>query len=165
MKMNYTTILSLFLSIIFFTNCKQKPDNLNNAMTKDDIEAIDNVKILSSEEGLALLKTNCYSCHNPVSASHDSIIAPPMVGAKAEYKILYTDRAKFIARMSDFIAAPTKGNAVMKGPVWRFGLMPPPTLDKKTIQEIVAFIYDNDLEAPTWFPAHYENEHGEKWEQ
>lgn len=163
--MNSKILSLLFIGSIFFTNCKRKPDNLNNVLTKEEISAVDSIKILSSEEGLTLLKTNCYACHSPTSVSHDALIAPPLVGVKAEYKMLYAERTKFIAQMSDFIAKPTKENAVMKGPVRRFGLMPPPPLDKKTIQEIVAFIYDNALEAPVWFPAHYESEHGGKWVQ
>ena len=66
--------------------------------------------------------------------------------------------------MSEFVAMPSKENALMKGPVKRFGLMPKPALEMEEIQELVKYIYNNELEIPKWFSGHFEEKHGEKWE-
>lgn len=154
-----------FATFITVLSCNNKPDNLNAVVSNEEKAAIDSVRPLSQEDGTTFLKNNCYSCHNPNSVSHDAIAEPPLAGIKAEYKDLYTDRSTAIARMTEFVGQPSKGNALMKGPVRRFGLMPPVALDKKTIREIVTFIYDTPIDAPAWFPAHYEEEHGRKWVQ
>ena len=62
--------------------------------------------------------------------------------------------------MSDFLEQPTSANAVMKGPVKRFGLMPKSVLDKNQLRSISAFIYDHELKIPKWFPEHFEENHG-----
>ncbi|GAB5552526.1 MAG: hypothetical protein Sapg2KO_21170 [Saprospiraceae bacterium] len=50
----------------------------------------------------------------------------------------------------------------MKGPIKRFGLMPKTTLSKNEIQELVKYIYHEELETPKWFPEHFEEEHAVK---
>ena len=48
----------------------------------------------------------------------------------------------------------------MKGPLRRFGLMPKNNLNDEEVKALVAFIYDNDIEAPSWFAEHFEEQHG-----
>jgi cytochrome c551/c552 len=122
------------------------------------------IDLKASEEGLIGLQTNCYSCHNPNTESHDSMLAPPLAGIKYKYMSLYPEEEVFVKKMSEFVAMPSKENAVMKGPVKRFGLMPKPALAKEEILELVKYIYHNELEVPQWFSGHFEEQHGVKWE-
>lgn len=154
---------SLIFGMIII-GCNPKPENLDQAVSKDDLTAIQAVPSFTKEEGDALLTTNCYSCHNPASPSHDEMLAPPLAGIKYKYKQLYPDRTTFIQRMTDFVTTPSKENAVMKGPVRHFGLMEKTTLRKDEIRALTAYIHDNSLPVPDWFPKHFEKKHGESWE-
>ncbi len=104
----------------------------------------------------------CYTCHNPKVASHDEMLAPPLAGIKMQYIRNTGTRDEFIERMSGFVSNPTEENAIMKGPVNRFGLMPKPALSKEQIKEIVEFIYDNDIPQPEWYVDHHRKMHGDQ---
>jgi mono/diheme cytochrome c family protein len=112
------------------------------------------------EAGLALLRQNCYACHNPAAPSHDEILAPPLAAAKWRYRQSYPERNEFITHMTAYVHQPSADKALMRGPVRRFGVMPPTTLTEETIRTIVTFIYDHELEAPVWFSDHFEAQHG-----
>jgi hypothetical protein len=121
------------------------------------------VNKLPEENGKNILFTTCYTCHNPKVASHDALLAPPLAGIKYKYKKIYPNEVEFITKMTEFIAHPSKEKAVMKGPVKRFGLMPKTALIKEEIEEVVRYIYNNELETPSWFSEHFEEHHGVKW--
>ena len=161
------SIITFSLIIAALINgCQHKPDNFDQVVSKDDLTAIQAVPTFTKQEGESLLTTHCYSCHNPASPSHDEMLAPPLAGIKYKYKQIYPDRSTFIHRMTEFIDEPSKENAVMKGPVKQFGLMPKhATLRKDEIRALTAFIYDNQLPIPDWFPKHFERKHGEKWSE
>lgn len=153
----------LIATVILIYSCSDNPQKSNQSKnTESKIET-------SSEnnqngEALALLKTNCYACHNPYSNSHDNILAPPMVAVKYKYKKTYDSRDEFISKMVSFVVEPSKDNAIMKGPIKRFGLMPAiPTLKEDQAKEIVSYIFDNNIEKPEWFAEHFEEEHGTPW--
>jgi len=156
-------LVLLFIIAFAIGACNRAPKNLDQEITETELVAIESIPEISKEEGLKLLTTNCFTCHNPKAESHDSMLAPPLAGIKYNYTKYYADRNTFIARMSDYIDHPTKENAIMKGPIRRFGLMPKTTLDKDQIKIITAYIYDNELEAPSWFPDHFAKEKGHRW--
>jgi len=116
---------------------------------------------LTDLEAAKLLTNVCYVCHNPQSGSHDEMLAPPLVGIKRQYQKATEDREAFITRMAAFVSNPNKENVIMKGPIRRFGLMPPTTLSDPEIKAIVTYIYDNDLPQPDWFEQHEEEMHGD----
>ncbi len=155
-------VVALFLSGITFS-CQSEPANKEEVLTAETLADLEQITPLSEEEGARLLKQHCYSCHNPESASHDDMLAPPLAGIKNKYQQLYPDRNVFVQRLATFTVTPTKENAVMRGPIRRFGLMPPVSLPLAEVQQLAAFIYDNDLPVPAWFPEHFEEQHGEAW--
>lgn len=110
--------------------------------------------------GLQLLKQNCYSCHAPQSKSHDDIIAPPMEAVKRMYNRRYASKEAFKSAMISFIEEPTNDNAIMKGAIKRFGLMPKFPLSPEVIASITNYIYEKELEQPEWFEGHYQEMHG-----
>jgi len=162
MKIN-TLIIALLALVLY--SCNNKTKNSHKKLKQEEKIELKNIHSISEDAGLNLLQTNCYSCHNPNSESHDNMLAPPLAGIKYKYKKLYKTEELFIAQMSDFIDKPTKENAVMKGPVRRFGLMPKTSLSKTEIQELVKYIYHTELAIPAWFSEHFEQEHNIKWEE
>jgi hypothetical protein len=104
--------------------CNQTAPADQGEQPQQEIASADEAVRNNSEESLRLMKLNCYACHNPKSTSHDNIIAPPLVATKYRYKKSYPEREDFIQNMTAFIANPTKENALMRGPVKRFGVMP-----------------------------------------
>lgn len=161
--MNKTLFYSFLTLVIILLGCNSAPANKNEKVSEEDVSVIENLTLLNPEEGLASLKINCYSCHNPQSTSHDEMLAPPLAGIKFKYLNHYPQRSEFIIKMSSFVHSPTTENAVMKGPVRHFGLMPKVPLELDEIRKIVAFIYDNKLEVPEWFSGHFEEQHGKRW--
>jgi hypothetical protein len=110
-------------------------------------------------EGLVLLKKHCYACHNPNTASHDEIIAPPFEGIKSHYFKVYPEKNQFTDAMVSFIQNPQVEKALMKGPVKRFGLMPKPAVSEEDLQKIIVYIQDNKLETPVWWTDHTKGGH------
>lgn len=155
----------LFILVVFMiSSCSRNPKNRDLEITASDRVEVKSTMSLSEEKGAEFLKMYCFACHNPQSESHDNMLAPPLAGIKYKYKQLYHDRDEFVVKMSDFILQPTKKNAVMKGPVRRFGLMPVSTLTaKEDVYALVSFIHDNKLDYPDWFAEHFEEEHGKAW--
>lgn len=151
------TAAVLFLFICFLAGGCQNPEPGKN---KNPEITIDSQVLDLQKDGYDLLKSSCFACHNPASASHDSMLAPPLAGIKMRYLRQYDRREDFLVAMSRFVANPSEETALMKGPVRRFGLMPNPQLNEKDIDVIVSYIYDNKLEEPAWFADHYAEMHG-----
>lgn len=155
-------ILATILLILF--SCSSEPKNKHQKPSTEELNQIKSVALLSNEKGMKMLSVHCYSCHNPNSVSHDNMLAPPLAGIKYKYRQNYQNREEFVYKMSEFIIKPTKGNAVMKGPVRRFGLMPKTTItSEQEVYQLVSFIYDTPMEYPTWFPKHFEEQHAKPW--
>lgn len=108
-----------------------------------------------ADPGLELLKKHCYVCHNPNTASHDEIIAPPLFGIKNNYQKNFPEKVRFIEAMEGFITSPSEEKALMKGPVKRFGLMPKPAISPEEIKLIVSYIEANEVEKPKWYDSHH----------
>lgn len=153
----------LFFLLVLLASCAGKPNVIDRTLTDVELAVINKIPSFTQGEGQLTLQTNCYTCHNPSSASHDDMIAPPLAGIKYNYQKAYPNKELFIAQMSDFIQEPKKETAMMQGPIKRFGLMPKTALSKTEIQQIVLYIFDNKLEVPAWFPEHFEDEKGEPW--
>jgi mono/diheme cytochrome c family protein len=112
---------------------------------------------LLADPGLELLEKHCYVCHNPTTASHDEIIAPPLFGIKNHYRKTFPEKDRFLEAMIGFVAEPTEDKALMKGPMKRFGLMPKPAVNQEEIKLIVAYIEANEVQKPQWYDAHHGN--------
>lgn len=155
--------LALLLPTIFIAFSCSTSKNEENEVNQTEPE-VSTTAALSIPSGMEMLQANCYACHNPITESHDAMLAPPLAGIKNRYKSNYSTRDEFIAAITSFVLMPTEEKALMKGPIKRFGLMPKPALsDSLQIRALVAFIYDNPIETPEWFGEHYKEQHGEEW--
>ena len=110
--------------------------------------------------GYTLMKNNCYVCHNPNATSHDSIIAPPFAAVKRRYSMQYDNKEEFVNAVIDWAYNASEEKALMRGAVMEFKVMPKLPLDKKVLEKIATYLYENEVEQPEWFAAHSNEMHG-----
>lgn len=109
--------------------------------------------------GKKLMETNCYVCHSP-TASIDDRIGPPMIAIKKHYLTEGISKEQFIEDIQNWIKNPNEEDAKMYGAVKKFGVMPKTPYPEETINQIADYMFDNDIEEPEWFEAHYNEERG-----
>jgi len=152
MKNIYIVMLVPF----FIASCNKKSENKESNL--DPIAA--NETAIDQSEGYTLFKNNCYVCHSVTSKSHDEIIAPPMVAVKRRYLMTYTSKDDFVNAVVNWSKDPKDENALMRGAVQQFKVMPKQVFKEDDLKKIAAYIYDNEIERPEWFEAHFKEEHG-----
>ena len=145
--------LTLLIVIAFVFSCKDsKEPSYSNK------KAVSSTK-MQEHAGKKLMETNCYVCHNP-TATEDNRIAPPMNAVKKHYIGDNTTKEAFVKSMQDWIENPIKENAKMHGAVKRFGVMPKQVFSEETVQLISEYLFENEIEKPTWLEEHYNKERG-----
>ena len=147
-------IVYLFLFVVLFTSCNENKKELTQVDAK-----MSNVVYSKESEAYTLLKNQCYACHSINSASHDDIIAPPMVAVKKRYLRLYDDKEEFVEAVSKWALNPEPDNAIMRGAVSQFKVMPKQIFKEVELKKIAEYIYANELEKPDWFMAHEKEMH------
>jgi len=143
------TLLAIGILCLLLFNC-------NNTKKKTVYIAQSNPqKTDSIHPGEKLMKVYCYSCHN-ATANENERIAPPMIAIKRRYILDNTTKNEFISDIKSWISNPTEKNAKMFGAVKRFGVMQKLPYPDGVIEQIADYVYDNDINKPVWFEAHYE---------
>ncbi|MBK7788208.1 MAG: DUF3365 domain-containing protein [Saprospiraceae bacterium] len=153
---------NFILSIIVLYTISCAPDKAAIDAAPFPILPIDSV---DAGKTMTLIQTHCYTCHSPSAPEKKDRIAPPLVAVKAHYLQLDTSRDAFITSISSFLQHPSTEKAVMKGAITRFGLMPAQQYPPQSIALMAAFMYDYQIEEPTWFAAHWKDMNGEDWHQ
>ncbi len=155
----YTKIILLASIIILLTSCNETKKE------KIAMEPIAQNKAIAynsqENEGLTLMKSNCYICHNPNTKSHDDIIAPPFVAVKKRYSKQYDNKEDFVNALVNWVQNPKEEEALMLGAVEKFKVMPKMSLETELLQKIGNYMYENKLEEPEWFGKHAKEMHGE----
>ena len=102
--------------------------------------------LLLAQEGEAVYKAKCASCHQMQGAMHDkSMRAPHMKMVSMRLKSMTKDRASFIAFVKDYIQNPSKKKGFCMPMAYkRFGTMPPigKALSAKERKAVAAWLYD-----------------------
>ena len=129
-----------------------------NPKKNKEVTKTEPISQLEEEEGYILLKNNCYACHSVNSASHDAIIAPPMVAVVRRYKMSYQNKEAFVEAVTNWVLNPTEEHALMRGAVSQFKVMPKQPFNKDEIKKIADYMYENELEEPAWFQQHFDEE-------
>lgn len=146
-------IIITVLTITSLIGCGENQKKTNN-------EPIKEPKVAHQiPEGKQLLEKHCFLCHNP-STGHDERIAPPMVAIKAMYLKDGATKEQFIKEFVDFSKNPTVEKTKMKGAVKKFNIMPKQQFSEEDLTKIAAYIYDYQIEEPTWFKEHWQDTHG-----
>ncbi len=141
--------LLLCLSILLLVGC--------NKTKKQNYESISELEMpqnIQEHPGKKLMKVYCYVCHD-ASTPEDKRVAPPMIAVKRHYLMENSTKTEFIADMQDWIKTPTEEKAKMYGAIERFGVMSKMAYPESVIEKIADYMYDNELEKPEWFEAHY----------
>lgn len=102
-------------------------------------------------EGQALFIENCSACH---SLTGPATIAPPVFAIASRTKKDFPDEDAFVARVMTWVAEPSVDNALMKGAIDKFGVMPKMDFSQVDVEAIAQYIYAGDFEVPA--------EHAEK---
>jgi cytochrome c553 len=105
------------------------------------------------------MQQKCSVCHSVTSKSHEEIIAPPMIAVKKRYLMQYDNKEEFVAAIVGFSSDPKAENALMLPAVKQFNAMPKQAFDTADLKKIAAYIYDNKIETPVWFEAHFQQNH------
>ncbi len=142
--------ISLLAIAMTFISCGQPKQ-------KEDVKK---AQTAQSGEGYELYKTYCIVCHNPNSASHDSIIAPPMIAVKTRYSVQYNTKEEFVNAVVNWASDPKEESSLMRGAVMQYKVMPKQAFKTEDLTKIASYIYDNNIEAPKWFAQHQKDMQG-----
>jgi cytochrome c2 len=151
--------LTILVSILFLTACNSNNKKGYLAMVKKN--ASNGTEFSQEHPGKKLMENNCYACHNP-ETSEEAMIAPPMIAVKMHYISEDTSKEDFVAAMVDWCKNPSKEKSKMPGAIKKFGLMPYQFYPENTIRQIADYMFDNEVEEPEWFQAHYKKMHGNR---
>lgn len=148
--MKRTILLALFITAI---GCKEKAKTVPVEKSTDEV-----VRKGENHPGKKTLETECYICHNP-KASQESMIAPPMIAIKKHYIDTNTTKEEFTEALIQWIIDP-ETKSKMPGAFKKFGSMPYIPYPDHAVAQIAEYLYDYEIEKPTWFDAHSEGQHG-----
>ena len=136
--------------------------NENKKVLTQSDQKITATQYNKESDGYDLLKAQCYICHSVTSTSHDEIIAPPMAAIKMRYSRSYGTKESFVEAISNWAIDPKLENALMRGAVKQFNVMPTQTFKKEDLEKIASYMYENELEVPDWFAEHEKEMHGNR---
>ncbi|PIE50236.1 MAG: hypothetical protein CSA38_04070 [Flavobacteriales bacterium] len=146
-------IFIISLSIVSLISCNKKNETIKE-ITPAQQETVQKVP-----EGKELLEKKCFLCHSP-SAKFEEIVAPPMVAVKSMYLKDGMSREQFIQDFVNFSKNPTQEKAKLSHAVERFNLMPNLGFEDKMLTKIAEYVYDYQIQEPTWFKEHWKEKHG-----
>ncbi len=152
----------VMITISLLAACNQSNSDYSNAVSDTDRlnELNSSAKLsVSDQNTLQLFNDKCMICHG-LGTSEETAIAPPMVSVKRRYKMSYDTKEEFVAAMVNFTKNPKDEKVLMVKAHEKFKLMPKLLYDKADLEKIAGFIYENEIEKPEWFAAHFEKEHG-----
>ncbi|WP_299363580.1 DUF3365 domain-containing protein [Winogradskyella sp.] len=151
----------LFLILIVVTGCNNRNSEAYNPVINEKTEEKKEIAT-KIHSGKKLMETQCYICHSPSAAEKEGRIGPPMIAIKAHYIDDETTKEVFTDAMWNFLKNPSKDRAKLRGAVRRFGVMPYQPFKKEEIVQIAEYIYDYQIDEPSWFKEHWENGHKKK---
>jgi len=148
------------LFVLLLVSCQKEKKEFQPIPVEESVVAI------NEHEGKKLMETHCYLCHSPNAAENQGRIAPPMVAIKARYidKEGYT-KEEFITAVASFVENPTEDKALMYGALKKHGLMPKQAFPEGSVEKIADFMFDYQIEEPTWFKEHWEGHGNKNWTQ
>ncbi len=152
----------LFIALaLFFASCSEQETQSNSNAEGQDISNLPKIAV----EGKRLMEANCYTCHTPKAAEIEGRVAPPMVEVKAYYLKESNSKEDFIQKIKSFVENPTNERAKLKDALKNFGAMPIQMYPMDDIEKIAAFIYDYQIEEPSWFSEYWSKKENTPWKQ
>ena len=77
---------------------------------------------------------------------------------KNRYKLEYKSEKEFVEAFSSWTLKPARDKALLLDEIERFKLMPKLRFYEEDILIIAKYIYNNELEKPSWFDSFYNKE-------
>lgn len=105
------------------------------------------------------METECYICHDP-QASQESMIAPPLAAVKEIYINNTTTKGQFTEALIKWVNDP-ETESKMPQALIEFGSMPYIPYPDDALTQIAEYIYENDIERPSWYDKVLEEENGQ----
>lgn len=102
------------------------------------------------DNALAMLNSNCFSCHNPEKEAAVRV-APTMADIRQAYMTEGMSQQEFIDKVSNFINHPEEKNSMMPNAVSKYGMMPKLSYKAEDLQKMAAYIYDTDMSTDEWY--------------
>ena len=106
------------------------------------------------QKGQTLFNTYCVACHVTTGTA---TIAPPVFAVVQRVKKDYSGQEEFVDRVVDWVANPSVEEALMKGAVKKFGVMPTLGYAEADVRLIAEYLYAGDLTVP----AEFAEKHGD----
>ena len=106
------------------------------------------------DTGFYFLRTTCMNCHHLDPASTNPL-APAFGEIRAGYLAAGLDRPDFINAVYQYVNEPDAKKSLVKDAVSKYGVMPRLSVDSTQAAAIAAFIYDQPLDDPDWYPVNY----------
>lgn len=147
--------LTYIVIAIMFVSCKDGKQTEKGSTH----ETSDNhtTEVTKSHPGKKFLENECYICHNP-KTTQANMIAPPMMAIKLQYIDSNTTKEAFTEALIRWVNDP-ETKTKMPSAHKRFGAMPYLPYQDEALKQVADYIYDNDLEKPDWFDAHFQKAH------
>lgn len=95
-------------------------------------------------DGKVLMENKCFLCHN--TQGTDNMLAPPMQRVKDHYLDEDVTKKEFVNAIADWCDNPTEEESLMPGARRKFGLMPKQVFDRKEVEAIASYLFENDLD-------------------
>ncbi len=89
-----------------------------------------------------LFNGNCITCHKTNNLNKS---APTVLEIQKEYKNAFPNKEEFVHYMTQWVLSPKEETSLMQDKIEVYGLMPDLAYDKSTLEEIAAYIYDNNF--------------------
>jgi cytochrome c553 len=151
-------LIILAASLLLFS-CNQKKEAYK--LVENETIALDTI----AHNGKKLMETHCYLCHSPSAKENEGRIAPPMIAVKSRYLMDYDTKEDFVNAITAFVENPSDDHAIMYGAVKKFGVMPKQVFPENTVEQIADFMFDYQIEEPTWFKDHWQGHGNDNWSQ
>lgn len=149
-------VFILLITVSILISCQKSKKEVYTAKSTMEQES----PLVSNEHpGKKLMEQNCYICHNPITNEEDRI-APPMIAIKKHYISNSTTKKEFKKDLIKWIKNPNVKDAKMFGAVKRFGVMPKTPFPEGTIKKIADYMFDHEIDQPSWFDDHFNKERG-----
>jgi len=150
------TIFFVFVSACNTSNSDTNKEQNDNASLPAENQPI---AATTPTDAAQLYQQKCLICHD-LGTSEENAIAPPMISVQRRYKMSYDNKEDFIKAMVAFTDNPTEDKVMMINAREQFNIMPKLAYDKKDLEKIAEYIYDNELPKPAWYDEHFKKEHG-----
>lgn len=143
--MKNTTIAAI-LTLPLIWSISSCNSNSAQEITDNNVEE----QVNTDDKALLLLKTNCFTCHNP-NLETDNRVAPPLFKIREHYLDEKTTEEEFVKNIVHFINNPTEENSIMPGAVRNFGIMPKMSFKEDDLKLMVSYLYKNDVSSDEWY--------------